>query len=290
MVGGMTLQTKKLNQSMKNMAESIGLCPEKLAEGILNIANTNMERAIRVISVQRGFDPREFTLLAFGGAGGMHCAFLARLLSIPQVLIPKNPGILSAMGMVLADVIRDYSRSVMLPGQETDYSILNQMFKPLKEQAMQDLHFEGFTKSHVVLETYLDMRYQGQSFEIIVPFDQDYEQGFANLHSQKYGYQNPSKPLEIVNLRIRARGRPQKPAFSKAKNLCKDVPDKALLGAKEVIFESRPWKTKILDRQELIAGNEFNGPAVVVEYTSTIVVPPFARAEVDEYSNLVLKI
>ncbi|HKK33787.1 MAG TPA: hydantoinase/oxoprolinase family protein [Desulfomicrobiaceae bacterium] len=289
--GEMNLRTDRLNRAMEDEARQGGLSPAELAEGILAVANTNMERAIRVISVERGFDPREFSLFSFGGAGGMHCAFLARLLSMSTVFIPKNPGILSAVGMVMADVIKDYSLTVMLTG-EVDIRKLADLFAPLEEQGRNELAGEGFLADDIHQERYLDMRYTGQSFEIIVPFDgsQSFFAAFASLHKQKYGYANPDNPLEIVNIRVRARGVPVKPATPLAESLHSDIPPEAVLETREAIFDGRTLPTQVMDRERLLPGNRFLGPAIVVEYSSTICVPPFAAAEIDGFGNLILTI
>jgi N-methylhydantoinase A len=288
--GNMRLSTERMRQAFLEMSRKTGLSPTELGEGIVDVANTNMERAIRVISVERGFDPREFTLLSFGGAGGMHCAYLARLLSIPRVLVPKNPGILSAVGMVMADVIKDYSQTVMLPESEAGTGRLESLFAPLEQQGRTEMLGEGFDEGTIHLERYLDMRYRGQSFEIIVPFEQDYTEAFAQLHEQKYGYRNPDKPVEVVNLRLRSRGTPQKPKFKPAGELVRTIPPEARVGRQEVVFDGKTREADVLDREQLLPGNSLHGPAVIVEYTSTIVVPPFATGEVDGYGNIVMTI
>ncbi len=289
--GEMGLHTEKLNRTMEETAGRIGLSPTELAEGILAVANTNMERAIRVISVERGFDPREFTLLSFGGAGGMHCAFLARLLSMSTVFIPKNPGILSAVGMVMADVIKDYSLTVMRTGQ-VDSEELSALFAPLEQQGQRELGAEGFAEKDILLERYLDMRYKGQSFEIIVPFDgpDSFIHRFAELHERKYGYADPEKPVELVNIRVRARGIPVKPAMPEAAALDPELPGEAVLETREAVFDGRSRPTRVIDRERLLPGNRFDGPAIVTEYSSTISVPPFATAGIDGFGNLILTI
>jgi len=288
--GSMTLETEKLEIYFKQMAKDLGLSTVELAEGILSVANTAMEKAIRVISVERGFDPREFTLFTFGGAGGMHAAYLARLLSIPKILVPNNPGILSAIGMLMADIIKDYSLTVMLNQFETDVERLSALFHDLEDKGTEDLISEGTEKRNVILERYLDMRYEGQSYEIIVPFDDSYIEGFHGLHEKKYGYRNPDKTVEIVNLRLRARGIPDKPTFQTSKITSTKIPAEAVLAQRNVFFDYKPKKTQILHREKLLSGNRFKGPAVVVEYSSTIVVPPFAQAWVDGYGNLIMEI
>ncbi len=288
--GAMQLDGARMDAAFADMAEEAGLSALALGEGILDVANTNMERAIRVISVERGFDPREFTLFSFGGAGGLHCAFLARLLSMPRVLIPKNPGILSAVGMSMADVIKDYSQTVMLPGMTHSGPDVENAFAPLEQQAATEMADEGFAGASLYLERFVDMRYQGQSFEIIVPFDEAFLERFGQMHEQKYGYCHPGKPTEIVNLRLRARGVPEKPVFSATTELSERFPEEAWLDSMDVVFEGQSRQTWVVQRDRLLPGNRFEGPAIVVEYTSTIVVPPFACAEVDPFGNLLLHI
>jgi N-methylhydantoinase A len=288
--GDMILQADRLEPFFTQMAEGLGLSTIELAEGILSVANTAMEKAIRVISVERGYDPREFTLFTFGGAGGMHAAYLAKLLSIPKVLIPKNPGILSAIGMLMADIIKDYSLTVMLNQVDTDAEELSKLFHGLERKGKNDLFSEAVHEKRIILERYLDMRYEGQSYEIIVPFNEDYVDGFHSLHEKNYGYRNNEKRVEIVNLRLRARGIPHKPEFQKSRLSLELPPDEALLGQREVVFEYQPMKTQVFKREKLKPGNRIAGPAVVVEYSSTIVVPPFAKAFVDAYGNLILEI
>ncbi len=288
--GGMRLHTEKLDAAMRAMAATAGLAPEALAEGILDVANATMERAIRVISVERGFDPREFALFSFGGAGGLHACFLAKQLSMPRVFIPKNPGILSAIGMIMADVIKDYSRTVMCAAANTCVADLDAHFAPLVEQGAADLAAEGFSRTDMRFEKFLDMRYQGQSFEIITPWSETFAEAFETEHERKYGYRNPGKAIEIVNIRLRARGLPQKPDFARAAKLTDKTPAAALLETRPVIFAGKTTPTPVMERDALLPGNTVQGPAILVEYTSTIVLPPFATANVDAWGNLVVDI
>jgi len=288
--GEMVLMDKRLGFYFENMAQTVGLSPQALAQGILDVADTAMEKAIRVISVERGYDPREFTLFSFGGAGGMHAAFLARLLNIPNVLLPPNPGILSAMGMLMADVIKDYSLTLMKKQENVTVKLLSQWFEEIERKGQEDLRAEKISDGQIMLERYLDMRYHGQSYEIMVPFNEDYVERFHALHEKTYGYRNPDKAVEIVNIRLRARGRPEKPRFQKKEKMGKDPPPEAFLGEKQVAFDHRRIPTKIMARHKLNSGNRIQGPAVLVEYSSTLVIPPFASAFVDEYGNIVMEI
>ncbi len=288
--GAMSLQYTRLDSFFELMSKKLGLTSVELAEGILDVANTCMERAIRVISVERGHDPRDFSLFAFGGAGGMHAAFLAHLLNIPRVIIPQNPGILSAIGMLLADIIKDYSRTVMLDALQTESSDLDKYVKELENKAISELASEGINHDKITFEHGLDMRYKGQSFEILVPYRYDFIESFHALHEQTYGHRNNSMPVEIVGTRLRAIGTVEKPAVKRQKAGGRHAPDEAVLGEKDTFFEGKNRRTKIIKRDHLLSGNQLTGPAVIVEYSGTIVMPPFASAVVDEFGNIVMEI
>ncbi len=288
--GNMKLDEIRLKKYFAQMAKDVGLSELELAEGILDVANASMEKAIRVISVERGYDPREFVLFSFGGAGGMHAVFLARLLHIPKVFVPKNPGILSAIGMLMADIIKDYSFTVMVRSEQTDFRDLLNKFKPLEVQGTHDLIREGISEDKIVIERYLDMRYFGQSYEIMVPFDEDYIERFHKLHEQNYGYSDKTKKIEIVNVRIRARGIPDKPRFETMEYAGKDIPKEAHIDSRKVIFYSEEKETRIISRDKLLHGNVVEGPSIIVEYSSTIVLPPESAATVDEFGNLIIEV
>jgi N-methylhydantoinase A len=289
--GGMRLDAARADTAMRAMAAEAGLGPVELAEGIVRVANAGMERAIRVISVERGHDPHDFTLLSFGGAGGLHCAELARALGMPRVLCPANAGVLSALGMLLADVVKDYSRTVMLPAAEAGPGRLDALFAPLEKRAGEELAAEGFEGAAVVLERTLDMRYAGQSFELMVPQDGgDPATAFHALHERRYGYARPEGAVELVNLRLRARGVPDKPGFPEARELVREVPEAARLDTREVVFDGKGREVPVLDREALLPGNELPSPCLLTEYSTTTLVPPFARARVDARGNIVMEI
>jgi len=286
--GGMKLYPERLEPFFRDMAYKLGISPIELAEGILEIGNIKMEKALRKISIERGYNPSDFTLFSFGGAGGLHSPFLARMLGIPQVLVPKNPGILSAMGMLLADIIKDYSLTVMQTEDSITYKSLSDLFKILEEKAIRDLNLEGI--NDIRLERYLDIRYKGQSFELMIPFDKDFTEKFHMEHKKIYGYENRKRKVEVVNIRLRAIGKREKPNLEKSEEITRRIPDDALLDEREVIFEGKPYKTKIFDRDKLKSGNVIEGGAILVEYSSTIVIPPFAEGEIDRYKNLIIRI
>ncbi len=288
--GNMKLQFERIVPYFEEMAKKAGITPLELAEGILNIANTKMEKAIRVISVERGYDPQEFSLFSFGGAGGLHAVFLAKMLNIPRVIVPQNPGILSAMGMVLSDIVKDYSLTVMLTGKSVNKENTEKFFKVLEERAVEDLKREGISENKIRAEKYLDMRYKGQSFELIVPFVDDFIEAFHKEHEKVYGYSNRKREVEVVNVRIRTIGETEKPELKKFDLVSEKVPEGALLEKRKVYFDGKWIETSVYDREKLLPGNRIEGAAIVVEYSSTTVIPPFAKAFVDEYKNLVIEI
>jgi len=286
--GKMRLYPERLKPYFEDMASKLGITPIELAEGILEIGNIKMEKALRAISIERGYNPSDFTLFSFGGAGGLHAVFLARMLGIPQVLIPQNPGILSAMGMLLADIIKDYSLTVMQSEKTANYQALLELFKFLEGRAKEELKAEGIENIHI--ERYIDARYKGQSFELMIPFDKDFVEKFHLEHKKVYGYENRNREVEIVNIRIRAIGEREKPVIEKAKEITDKIPEDALLDVRNVIFDGKVFKTNIFDRERLKAGNRIEGPAIIVEYSSTTVIPPFAEMYINEYKHMIIKI
>lgn len=286
--GAMSLDESTARRAVEALAATLSLDPIELAEGILAVANTNMERAIRVISVEKGYDPREFTLLSFGGAGGMHCAELARLLGMPRIFIPQNPGLLSAVGMLMSDVVKDASRTVMLDATDCTAEALNTLFAEMEAQGMKELRAEGVRDENAVFERLLDMRYKGQSFEIIVPHSEDMVESFQQLHEKHYGHRNPETPVEVVNLRLRSRGCQDKPEFPAQKKGNATPPDTARLDTRPVVFNGTFHDTAIMARASLHPGNIIPGPAIITEYSSTIVIPPETTARLDSHSALLL--
>ncbi|WP_022660553.1 hydantoinase/oxoprolinase family protein [Paucidesulfovibrio longus] len=288
--GRMRLDAERTRRAVERMAREAGLAPTALAEGILQVADSNMERALRVISVERGFDPGEFTLLSFGGAGGLHCSSLARLLGVPRVLVPNNPGLLSALGMLMADVVKDYSLTVMHDAADLAPAALERAFAPLEARALDEMALEGFQAGQVRLERALDMRYAGQSFELTTPLEPDRApaETFAELHERAYGHRMTGRAVQVVTLRLRAVG----PAAVAPPAPRREGPPKVAAAARkgfvQAVFEGREHETPVLDRDQLLPGNAFAGPALVVEYSSTVAVPPWARAEVDACGNLLL--
>ncbi len=286
--GQMPLDGSRANAAISKLGDKLNLTPEQAALGVVAVANAHMERALRVISVERGHDPRRFTLLSFGGAGGLHAADLARELGIPLVLIPPLASTFSAFGMLAADVIKDYSLTVMLPGN-TPLKELSAKLDVLSEQGRNDISTEGVDKSLIRLERFLDMRYQGQSYELIVPFSSNILEDFHRIHEQEYGYANTSSPVEVVNLRVRAIGLGDLPVFTPMPVHGSDPVD-AFLESRDVVFSNCVMKTPFFQAESLKHGNSIHGPAVITRSDTTILVGPKDKVEVDKYNNLLIEV
>ena len=264
--------------------------PMELAQGILEIVNTQMEGAINVVSLQRGYDTRDFSLACFGGAGGLHACDLARSLLIPRVVVPSNPGTLSALGILRADLVNDASLTVMMHSQEADlFRRLMEAFSPLESRVRGKLIEEGFGEQDLELEKTLDARYVGQSFELNIPFTEDFVEGFHKLHQQFYGYCNAQLPVEIVNIRVRGCGKHPQVEIPRFPLESEQPVADAVVQEKQVFIEGHFTSTPFYLRQKLQPGNRFTGPAIVLEYSSTIFVPPDFQAQIDEWGNMILE-
>jgi N-methylhydantoinase A len=269
---------------------------QELASGIVAVSNATMEKALRVISVERGYDPRDFALICYGGAGGLHAADLARALGLAAIIVPQNPGAFSALGILLSDVVRDVAQSVLLPvpaGKMAEFrnllGDLERRFAQLDRAARSELHREGFAAERARAVRRLDLRYQGQSYELSVPFTKGFRESFHREHEKAYGYAHPGRSIEIVNLRLRLVIATPKPRLEARRPATTHNPRVALVKTKPVWFGSKPHPTPIYTRERLSPGARLRGPAVIVEYSSTTVVPPDFACEVDKRLNLILK-
>jgi N-methylhydantoinase A/oxoprolinase/acetone carboxylase beta subunit len=283
--GRMTLDLERTRAVALDLAGRLRLTPAALAEGIVRVANANMERAIRVVSVQRGFDPRDFALLAFGGAGGMHACEIAETLDIPTVIVPRHAGVLSALGMLLADVTKDYSLTILRAEADAAMADLAVLFDPLIRQANADLAAEGFAGARMTIETSLDVRYAGQSYEITVPATEHYRVEFDARHDRRYGYANPHRAIEVVNLRVVATGITAKPTLPRVPVSDAVTPAPARIANAQ--FGGRRLPTAFYRWEDLPPGSIADGPAVVAGAQATAVLPPGTRFRIDEFGNLV---
>ncbi len=292
--GRMPLESDMARQYINEFSENMGLSARETADGILKIANATMERAIKVISVERGYDTRDFTLVSFGGAGGLHAAFLAENLGMQNVLIPPHGGLLSAYGMLYADVVKDYSQTVLLKIDCDSIGTYNQLekgFATLIARAEADMNMEDIEFSRLTIKRSLDMRYEGQSYELNVSYENensDFVNQFHALHEHRFSYARPEASVEVVNLRLSAIGETDKPEIS-SHILTGDEPPDAPSVTNLMDFEGETYSTNFYQRESLQPGNRIAGPAVIVEFSATTVVPPNFSAFVDSYENLILQ-
>lgn len=268
---------------------------EEAALGVIRVANANMERALRLVSVERGHDPRAFTLVSFGGAGGLHALALAESLAIPRVLIPSDPGAFSALGLLLAEVRKDYSRTVMQTALRwkdrsfDDQRRLDEMVAQMREEARTELGREGFSDRRLRLHAALALRYLGQSYEIEVPLSTDPVAAFHLRHRTRYGHANETAPVEIVSLRMSAIGLTEKPELPDHAELPgRSAPLPEPLAMAPVHLGRRREHLPVFDRATLQPGAALTRPAIITEYGSTTLLPPSWRLEVDRWSNLLL--
>jgi N-methylhydantoinase A/oxoprolinase/acetone carboxylase beta subunit len=267
--GTMRIDTARAAAAVDRIAAELKLGRDAAAAGILRVANANMERAIRVVSVERGHDPRDFALVAFGGCGGLHACEIARELGIRTVIVPAHAGALSALGMLMADAVRDYSQGVLGKAD------VEPVFATLERRARREA-------PHAVIERSADLRYRGQSYELNIPWSGAGSTArFHRQHARLYGYSNPDRELEIVTVRVRARTRLLKPRLPAGPRR----PGKPRI--RRVWVESR-WRSIRVWNREQLGLNLEAGPALVLDYGSTTLVPPLARFRIARAGNLII--
>ncbi len=275
------------------------LTPEQFATGVISVVNSTMEKAIRVVSIERGYDPREFTLVAFGGAGGLHACELADALSIPRVMIPALPGALSAFGILVSDVVKDYSRTVLWRvADKLPTARLDREFAALGGRAQADFRGEAWSGAFAHKRS-IDMRYRGQGYELNIPYTRNLIRDFRREHERRYGYSYPDREVELVTLRLRSTIKsPQaRLATGSTRTLVGTAvprsPSRANPGdavsRTPVYFTGKKLGGAIHARDTLRIGKKYSGPAVVTEYSATTVVPAGKRFWLDKWGNLMIE-
>lgn len=281
--GGVRLdeeRTRTLMDAAKGDLQTV----EQFASGVLLLAETAMEKAVRVISTEKGYDPRDFTLVSFGGAGPLHACAMAKSLRIPRVLVPQMPGALSALGILMADTVRDYSRTVMirnLGGEELEAHYLE-----LEERGRAELGEEGLEGSP---SRSADIRYVGQGYELNVAAGDNILAGFHTLHEKRYGYSDPAAATEVVTVRVRFVVQTP-PVNLLVSEIHRGDGAQAVLKSRPIYFAGGWLESTVYRRELLRAGDRISGPALVTEYSSTTVMPPESEAEVDGYGNLIIEV
>ncbi|MGH7917442.1 MAG: hydantoinase/oxoprolinase family protein, partial [Candidatus Binataceae bacterium] len=282
--GRMKLFPERAAGAIAALARAMKTNPHQAARGVIRVVNANMERAVRVITVERGFDPRDFALLAFGGAGPMHACELALELGIRRIVLPRNPGLLCAWGAVGAPLGREYSLTVRdaLP----DLRRLMARAKPMLTRARGELLADGAAPSAIQHELWADMRYRGQSYEIEVKLGPDFIAEFHAAHRRTFGHAAAQAPVEVVNLRLRAQARGPAPMPSK---LTRSRARPEILKRTHVLVDAALRDVPVYARDSIGAGARLNGPIVVVELSATAYVAPEFALRCDDYGNLHLE-
>jgi len=279
------LDRDAIRTPLEVIARGLGSSLEGAAEGILAVADTAMERALRVISVERGYDPADFAVVAFGGAGALHVAELAGRLGAERALVPPDPGLLSAYGMLASPVTREASRTVLLSTGTADLDgRVGGELEELERQAREEMRAEGADPATLLSERWVDARYHGQSFELRVPAD-DWAERFHRAHEERYGYRRSEAPVEAVTLRVVVTA----PAAGVDVPRLADATGEPPTEAASVFFAGRQHDARRVWRRDLRAGHVLEGPLVVQEYSATTWVPPDWSITVDEWGCLHLR-
>ncbi|MBB6405987.1 hydantoinase/oxoprolinase family protein [Arthrobacter sp. AZCC_0090] len=295
--GSLQLDVDAATSAIGSLAAELNLDPVDLAGGIVDVANAKMAQAIRTLTVEHGLEPQEFTFIAFGGAGPMHAEAIAQELGIREVVIPRFPGAFSAWGMIGSNVRRDFVHPFFIQGELLDQDSMVDELKALGRRAGSALEDQGIGPAHHEFEYSVQMRYQGQDYALTVPLtaadepaEEDFLQTichrFGELHESRYGHSTPDAGVEFVSLRVSGRG--LLPAMTPKP--FEPVAEAVGKRSQRVIFQSRSWDAAVLRREELPVGETVEGPAVIVEGTSTTVISPSSRARVDENGFLIIEV
>jgi N-methylhydantoinase A len=283
---------------LKKQCSASHLSVEQFCAGVVRVVNANMERALRVVSIERGYDPREFALVGFGGAGGLHACELAEAMAIPTVVIPARPGALSAFGILVSDVVKDYSRTLLwrFAGhlrrevrQALPEAKLEKEFLKLEATAQKEFRAERW-RGALHYGRSLDLRYRGQGYELNVPATENVAARFHDEHQRCYGYHHAGREIELVTLRLRVRLRT--PPLKVARRLAPRKPSMRVAPVERplVLFHGKTVTTPVFERRDLVPGRSMRGPAVITEYSATTVIPAEKKFWVDAAENLVIKI
>jgi N-methylhydantoinase A len=295
--GRMRLDRSKAVRAVEEkVAKPLGLSTAEAAEGIVRIINVKMEEAIKAISTMRGYDLRDFMLVAFGGAGPLHSSQMARDLGMKGVIVPLYPGVNSAIGLLQADVKHDHAMSRLKVIASLDGFEASGHFAELAKEARQELLDEGFAEGQIAYQYGLDMRYAGQGYEITVPVksgslsDADVaaiRRGFDDLHKQLFGHAAPDEPVEVVTYRVAGIGQVPEVKMPRFKPEGRPLSD-AHLGSRTARFDGADVTAQVYQRERLDVGHAIKGPAIVEQLDATLVVPPGQTARVDEWKNIIV--
>ena len=287
--GWMDLDLNASTSVLDNLSKKLNISAVELAEGILSIINAKMADAIRTITVKEGIDPREFSLVAFGGAGSMHAVWLAEELEIKEIIVPNDPGTFSAWGMLQTDIRRDLTLNFYQNFQTLEQNKLLESYNNLKAEATELLKSENVQESNMDFSLTADMRYIGQEYYVNVnltePFNlEEINKSFHETYEKQYGHSTPEGPCEFINLRLIAIGQIEKSGSIKSAGEDTEIVD----SKREVIFNQKPHNTDVFNRQNIETNNKFNGPAIIEESTATTVIPPNYNIVKDDFGNIII--
>ncbi|WP_299231138.1 hydantoinase/oxoprolinase family protein [uncultured Halomonas sp.] len=289
--GALELNRDKATQVIEErVGQPLSLDTAEAAQAVIKVANANMADAVRLVSIRRGLDPRDFALIAFGGAGALHGAEVAKELGIPAVIVPPNPGVTSAMGCLLVDIQHDLSMMYTAAAESADLEDLERQFRSLEDEAVDRLRHEGVADADVVLQRGISMRYQGQWRSLQVAMGsgdaslEDAIEMFHQEHERQFSFRQNALPVEIYQLHLRAVGKTPKPEFPRSER--QPGAQAEPHAHREVYFEGQWHRTPVYDRTTLPVGFEFSGPAIIDQLDSTTVVPPDTVASIDEWKNI----
>jgi N-methylhydantoinase A len=294
--GEIRLDRQRAEAAMtERIARPLGVAVTQAAEGVYRIINANMAAALRVVSVEKGYDPREFVLVVAGGAGPLHAGMIARELEIPLILVPRESSVFCAAGMLISDLQHDYVRTFTREWQRPSPGEINHILAELAEEGKTNLRQEGVADERVRIEASFDVRYVGQFHEVEVSAPMQLtaddltqvEQRFHQTHDALYGYALPGAPLELINLRLRAIGMTEKPHFESVPFVGSD-PRAALKGRRPAFFAGEWHDTPVYDGLKCEHGFTISGPALVEQPNTTILVPPGYQLVCDAYRNYVM--
>ncbi|MCY3863004.1 MAG: hydantoinase/oxoprolinase family protein [bacterium] len=287
--GRMAIRADLAHAAMAELAEPMGLTPEEAAAGVYEVVNATMAAAVRVVTLERGIDPRDFTLLASGGAAGVHVARLAEEFGITTVVVPANPGVGSAVGLLASDVVTDHVRTQVIDSVDADASVVNAIYTELEAVAVAEIGAEGFTADEIVLEREIDVRYHHQAHELTVPLHgcdlSRAATAFNGLYEELYGIRQ-ADPVEFVNYRVRVVGPVPKPDWS-TDQVAPQPP--VPLSYRPAWFGGEMADTPVYRRHTFLPGPTVAGPAIIEETSSTVVVPEGWTASTDRWLSLVLR-
>jgi len=297
--GEMEVSPEFGRKAIQKVADHFELSVDEAALGIIKIVNTNMSGLLQSMTVKRGYDPREFAMVAFGGAGPIHAAAIANELGIPTVIVPPSPGVFSAWGMLMADLRHDFGQTYIEPMDTADIEEINRRFKALEQQVKDLFARENIPDKSIVLTYRLDIRYAGQEHTLAVTaparlaegHKASLSKGFDDLHSQVYGHNAPEEPKEIVSLKVIGLGKVTKPVLETIEKGTAAPSSEARLGERKVYAGKGNYqKFTIYRRDKLLEGNVITGPAIIEEATATTVVEGNQTCTVDQYGNLIISL